>query len=77
MPLYEYHCASCDHDVEVLVRNAQELPECPECGSQKMQKLLSVPAAPSMTSGSLPMADHQGGGCGRPQCGTGRCMFGE
>lgn len=77
MPLYEYHCDDCQHDVEVLIRNSQEQPECPDCGSHQLQKLLSVPATPSIASGSLPVANHQGGGCGRPQCGSGGCMFGE
>jgi putative FmdB family regulatory protein len=75
MPLYEYHCQACQHDVEVLVRNSQEKPECPDCGSKKLEKLLSVPATPSIASGSLPVANQ--GGCGRPQCGSGGCMFGD
>ncbi len=79
MPLYEFHCAKCQHDVEVLVRNQTEKPACPDCGSEKLEKLLSVPAAPSISSGSLPVCSPQpmAGGCGRAQCGMGGCMMGE
>lgn len=77
MPLYEFHCDRCDHDVEVLVRSSEE-PLCPECGSNDLEKLLSVPAAPAISSGSLPIASAgEASSCGRPQCGSGRCMFGE
>ena len=77
MPLYEFHCRQCEHEVEVLVRGSEQ-PECPDCGSVKLEKLLSVPAAPAMGSGSLPVSSaSDAGGCGRPQCGTGGCMFGE
>lgn len=77
MPLYEYHCNSCNADVELLVRSTAEIPECSECGSQKLEKLLSVAAAPNMAGGSLPVhntAPPAQGGCGRSQCASG-CMF--
>lgn len=75
MPLYEYHCETCQADVEVLVRSVQEVPECPECHSHELTKQLSAPAAPAMVGASLPVRQPSGGGtCGRPQCGTG-CMF--
>ncbi|MGN6546991.1 MAG: FmdB family zinc ribbon protein [Aureliella sp.] len=78
MPLYEFHCERCDHDVEVLLRSSSEKPTCPDCGSDSLEKLLSVPAAPSIASGSLPVCGPSDPGtCGRPQCGSGRCMFGE
>lgn len=76
MPLYEYHCSKCDQDVEVLVRNQAEKPQCPECGSLKLSKQLSVAAAPAISgNGNLPIATQRDPGtCGRPQCGSG-CMF--
>lgn len=73
MPLFEYHCQTCEHEAEILVRG-QEKPACPACGSDQLEKLLSVPAAHTTGSksagSSLPM---MGGGCGLPQCGQGRC----
>jgi putative FmdB family regulatory protein len=78
MPLYEYHCRECDQQVEILVRSSTEQPACPDCGSDELDRLISVPAAPVMSAGSLPVCAPQpaSGGCGRPQCGTGGCMFG-
>jgi putative FmdB family regulatory protein len=39
MPIYEYHCGSCDRDFEKLVFGAEEV-VCPECGSN-VKKLMS------------------------------------
>ena len=69
MPIYEYICAKCDSQFELLVRGEQNL-SCPECGSGELNKEFSVPAAHSQGD-SLPMMDP--GNCGRPQCGGGRC----
>lgn len=68
MPLFEYHCASCETDHEILVRNG-ETPDCPSCGSATMEKLLSVPAAPATATAAMPV-----GGCGiGPPCGRMGC----
>ncbi|MEO0530178.1 MAG: zinc ribbon domain-containing protein [Planctomycetota bacterium] len=66
MPLYEYLCRDCDHEVEVLVRNTDEQPECPDCGSAKLMKLLSVPAAHSASGQSAggPPEGPCGSACG-------------
>lgn len=74
MPIYEYTCRQCDHDFELLVRGS-ELPQCPKCGGAELEKLLSVPAAHTAAANSLPVCESPppGGGCGLPQCGTGRC----
>lgn len=75
MPLYEFHCRECDHEVEVLVRSS-DAPTCPDCGSRRLEKLLSVPAAPAIASGALPVCGpSEPSSCSRPQCGGGRCMF--
>lgn len=73
MPLFDYQCENCQTESELLIRGDDQ-PECPECHSKKMVKLLSVPAAHVSSSTSLPMS--MGGGCGKPQCGQGRCMGG-
>lgn len=72
MPLYEYRCQKCQAEFELLVRNDDDC-ECPECHSRQLEKLLSVPASPSITSGSLPVSTA-GETCGKPQCARG-CMF--
>jgi putative FmdB family regulatory protein len=75
MPLYDYHCPKCNAQVEILVRNAKENPACPQCGSLKLERQLSVAAAPAISGKNLPVAQPGGGGCGKPQCASGRCMF--
>ncbi len=75
MPIYEYQCGNCRGQFEVLVRGA-ETPLCPNCDAVLVDQLLSVPAAPAVNHQALPMCGPKpspGGGCGLPQCGTGRC----
>jgi putative FmdB family regulatory protein len=80
MPLYEYHCGTCDQSFEALVRATGDLAHCPRCGNADVAKLLSVPAAAQTRNGrasELQICAEQGGqpsfGCGRPQCGQGVC----
>jgi putative FmdB family regulatory protein len=73
MPLYEYHCDACDANVELLIRNSEQKPECPQCGGKKLVRLLSVVsghvAGGPSSAGPMP----EGGVCGKPWCGTGAC----
>jgi putative FmdB family regulatory protein len=79
MPLYEYYCEPCDRTFETLVRGLGDGARCPQCGSGEVVKQLSVPAAAHSgrsQSGALPVYGEAGGpayGCGRPECGSGRC----
>jgi putative FmdB family regulatory protein len=44
MPIYEYRCAACGAQVEVLVRSHTTTPSCPRCGSLLAEgKLFSRP----------------------------------
>ncbi len=45
MPLYEYRCQSCEHELEALqsFRDAP-LKDCPECGRPELKKKVSAPA---------------------------------
>jgi putative FmdB family regulatory protein len=71
VPIYEYNCAACAKDFELLVRGSEK-PECPECGSTRLDKLLSVPTA-HVAGSSLPICETpRQGGCG-PRCGGGSC----
>lgn len=79
MPIYEYHCAPCDHNFETLIRSASDVPRCPHCGGIDLAKQFSVPAA-AQASGprgsSLPICDAPGpGACGPGHCRTGMCSF--
>lgn len=70
MPIYEYHCQSCDAKFETLVRNASERVQCRHCGSSELQKLISVHAVgnglPDTACASAPCAPA-------PACGAGAC----
>ena len=45
MPIYEYACSACGHQLEVLQKVSDApLKKCPQCGRPKLQKLLSAPS---------------------------------
>lgn len=48
MPIYDFHCKSCNKTVELLAKS-DSTPACPQCGST-MEKLVSRPAAPGKTA---------------------------
>jgi len=68
MPIYEFHCAQCGRDSEILVRSADwKNSECPHCGSKKLSKKFSTFAAAG--AGASPAGKKSGGhscggGCG-------------
>ncbi len=47
MPMYDYHCRSCNYKFEELVDSSTESDEnivCPACDSNNSERLLSAPA---------------------------------
>jgi putative FmdB family regulatory protein len=45
MPIYEYQCQACGHQLEALQKVSDSpLRKCPECGKPKLQKLISAPS---------------------------------
>ncbi len=45
MPIYEYQCKSCQHELEVLQKmSADPLQKCPECGKEELKKKVSATA---------------------------------
>jgi putative FmdB family regulatory protein len=43
MPIYEYQCESCGHEMEALQKMSDDaLVECPECHEQALKKLISA-----------------------------------
>ena len=43
MPIYEYQCQSCGHELEVLQKVSDPpLSECPECHREALQKKISA-----------------------------------
>lgn len=43
MPIYEYRCQSCAHELEVMQKFSDpELNDCPACGQPALKKMISV-----------------------------------
>ncbi len=57
MPLFDFHCPTCDKTFELLVK-ASDTPVCPECGGH-VEKCLSRPAAPGQSAGIIASARAQ------------------
>lgn len=47
MPLYEYRCAGCGHEFEVLVLKTPQAIACPSCAGESVERLLSMFAVSS------------------------------
>ena len=44
MPIYEYRCSACGHDLEALEKMTDaSLRKCPECGKSQLKRLVSAP----------------------------------
>jgi putative FmdB family regulatory protein len=44
MPIYEYRCGSCSHELEALQKISDSpLRKCPECGRLTLRRLISAP----------------------------------
>lgn len=70
MPIYEYHCKSCDDDFECLIIG-KEKPCCPACNSRKVSKLMSVCGFVSRGNGGQTVSKSAGSSCGG--CTAGSC----
>ena len=45
MPIYEYRCQGCGHELEALQKFDEGLlRKCPECGALKLKRLVSAPS---------------------------------
>lgn len=43
MPIYEYRCYACGHELEVIQKISDPpLLECPDCGKKALKKLVSA-----------------------------------
>lgn len=60
MPIHDYHCPSCDHQFEMLVRS-NDTPSCPKCGSQALERMVSR-IAPHGTSKAIIASARQAAG---------------
>jgi putative FmdB family regulatory protein len=45
MPIYEYRCGACGHEIEALQKMSDgPLRKCPECGKSQLRRLVSAPS---------------------------------
>lgn len=58
MPLYSYHCAECDREIELLI-GSSDTPVCPTCGSQELERLVSCTAPQGKSRGIIKAARAQ------------------
>ena len=64
MPIYEYRCKECAHEVEALQKLSDPpLVTCPACGKEALQKLVSAAGFQLKGSGWY-VTDFRGGGSG-------------
>lgn len=79
MPIYEYACEKCGHELEALQKMSDDpLLKCPSCGEDALQKLISAAGFRLKGSGWYE-TDFKGGAKAAPKeapsaaCGTGAC----
>jgi putative FmdB family regulatory protein len=61
MPIYEYQCKSCGHELEAIQKISDDpLKECPACGDLELTKLVSA-AGFRLKGGGWYETDFKGG----------------
>ncbi len=66
MPMFDYHCRSCNHEFEELVDSSAVSDEnivCPVCDSNNSERLLSAPA---ISTGQVGRIHAVSSGCSSP-----------
>lgn len=62
MPIYEYACTACEHELEAIQKMSDEpLLFCPECGEQALKKKISA-AGFQLKGGGWYETDFKGSG---------------
>ena len=76
MPIFEYLCAGCGKQFEVLVRGSEK-PRCPKCNGTRLEQQLSAfaVAAGHSSSGASEFASEPAPECGQCGMGEGSCGF--
>ena len=45
MPIYDYKCSQCGHEIEVIQKISDRLKTiCPKCNTKSLKKLISAPS---------------------------------
>ncbi len=70
MPIYEYRCKKCGHEMELLVKSTGgPKPECEKCGSTRLEKQFSAFGVGGDSPDPVPPA------CSGGACSTGSCPY--
>lgn len=84
MPIYEYQCGACQHQMEALQKMSDAaLTDCPACGQPALKKLISA-AGFRLSGGGWYESDFKSGNkknltdsggekASAPACGSGGC----
>jgi len=82
MPIYEYECQSCGHELEKIQRMSDaHLTDCPDCGKPELRRKVSA-AGFRLKGGGWYETDFKKGGKknvadsgskAKPSCSTGSC----
>ncbi len=84
MPIYEYKCTNCDHELEKLQKMSDDpLRDCPECGEPALRKMISAAGfrlkgggwyeTDFKTGKKKNVAEKESGGSSSGGCGGGSC----
>lgn len=83
MPIYEYECKDCGHQLEALQKMSDDpLKDCPVCNKSELQKLISAAGfrlkgggwyETDFKSGSKKNIAEKAPACGSGGCGGGGC----
>lgn len=74
MPIFEYQCAACGKEFEILVRNSSTVTACPGCSGTELRKKLSAFAAITGSASAAAEFPASCQSCGNPG-GPGACAF--
>jgi putative FmdB family regulatory protein len=82
MPIYEYRCEACGHELEAMQKLSDApLSDCPECNTDGLKKLISAAAFRLKGSGwyetdfkqGKKKNVHESGSEPAPACAAGKC----
>ncbi|MFB9884961.1 FmdB family zinc ribbon protein [Balneatrix alpica] len=87
MPIYEYLCSACGHELEAIQKFSDDpLTECPSCAEPQLVKQLSLPGFRLSGSGwyetdfktgsKKNLADNKGESCSANPANCGACSAG-
>lgn len=79
MPIYEYRCDGCGHEMELMQRMSDDpMKDCPVCKESKLKKLISAAGFRLKGAGwyetdfkNSKSGSGSGGSCGSGGCGCG------